>query len=277
MSQYDFFISYSSDDLVSARTIVERLNAEHGLRGWLDHQENRGGSAWMDSIERAIAEVPAVIVCLGRNPLAGWPKLEVQAALRRKIREPAFNLVPVLLQGVRPALIPSFLGSFTAIRLPNPFDRRQIAELAAALTSSTTQVGSLPLSNSLRAAAAMQVRLEIAALERKYVKTLYIDRPNVRLQLDAFLGSNAQVLLVLDEAGSGKTNFACHIALNPISSCPTFLFRAATLGAGAVSIERALSDAIESGTALRFDSTLFEILKEKSHGLFGLGSPRRDQ
>jgi WD40 repeat protein len=131
---YDVFVSHNGLD----KPVVERLCwalLEAGLRPWFDKWDLAPGDVWMTEVERVLAKVPAVIVCVGEHGLSAWHDAERQAALDRSTAAGGGTVVPVLLPGA-PARVelPIFLRGRQAMDLrAEPAWDDGVARLAATL------------------------------------------------------------------------------------------------------------------------------------------------
>lgn len=90
----------------------------------------------------------------------------------------------------------------------------QVSDLLKQLEDLVLQRPIIPLEyNDLSEAANAQLKRQLPPVQNgKYDPTLYINRSDVESELDAFLASGRNGLLLIGESGAGKTNLLCHQA-----------------------------------------------------------------
>jgi hypothetical protein len=83
---------------------------EAGLRGqdpdahiYFAPKSGRAGGFWLPSLAHEIAETTAFVLLVREKGIGPWQVLEYNEALARRVKEPTFPLVPVVLDG-QPAL-----------------------------------------------------------------------------------------------------------------------------------------------------------------------------
>lgn len=117
--EFDAFLCHHSDDKPTAERLAARLG-EAGLRPFLDKWHLIPGDPWQEALERAIANSRCCAVLLGPAGMGPWQHEEKRAALQKRVSDPNFRVVPVLLPGAsletRSAL-PSFLRRLTWVDL----------------------------------------------------------------------------------------------------------------------------------------------------------------
>ncbi|MFP5285777.1 MAG: TIR domain-containing protein, partial [Thermoanaerobaculia bacterium] len=98
---YDAFLSYHQEDRETVASIARRLK-EGGLVPFLDQWEIVPGAAWQERMEEALFESRACLLFVGSSGLGPWEQGELRAILERRLQEPDFRVVPVLLPGAPP-------------------------------------------------------------------------------------------------------------------------------------------------------------------------------
>lgn len=135
MSKTFAFISYTRADQDSALLLHRELKDTFGARkAWLDHENIKGGTEWMASIDEAIETCSAFIVLIGKGWVAPEKlasmqnpddvvRKEVERALARRA-DPKDNLIimPILVDGAKmPSAsdLPPSMASLLAIDAPD--------------------------------------------------------------------------------------------------------------------------------------------------------------
>jgi WD40 repeat protein len=113
-NDFDVFLSYRSADRVGVTKIGEALKAR-GILPWLDIWELRPGQPWQEALERQIANIKAVAVFLGNEPLARWQREEVRTFVSEFVDRNC-AVIPVILPDAKSnPEVPLFLRGFHAI------------------------------------------------------------------------------------------------------------------------------------------------------------------
>lgn len=95
---FDVFLSHNTEDKPSVEQLALRLEEEE-LRAWLDKWDLVPGDDAIDALENALGQSRACAVFLGPSGIGPWQKEERQAALRIRVRDKNFRVIPVLLPG----------------------------------------------------------------------------------------------------------------------------------------------------------------------------------
>ena len=95
---FDAFLSYSSQDRPAVEELAGRLKAE-GLSLYLEVWELLPGREFQPSLASALSNSKTCIAFLGPNGLGPWQKEEIQVAIDKRVRDPDFHVIPVLLPG----------------------------------------------------------------------------------------------------------------------------------------------------------------------------------
>jgi hypothetical protein len=133
----DIFISYNHDERSIASALREEL-VRRGVPTFIDSNGLPLGASWPERLERALEAARKTIVLIGRNGLGGTQRKEVDLALDLQTRSPERRVIPVLLSGADPAIVPGFLRLNTWVDLRNVGqDRDKWNALAVALQNET--------------------------------------------------------------------------------------------------------------------------------------------
>src|SRR5262245_16060922 len=109
------FLSHNSDDKLAVETIARRLRDE-GFKPWLDSWQLVPGEKWQPALEKALTEARASVVFVGPSGLGPWQDEEMRVAIDRRVGDPAYRVVPVLLPGAqrgKRGAVPPFLANVT--------------------------------------------------------------------------------------------------------------------------------------------------------------------
>jgi hypothetical protein len=115
--QFQVFLSHNSDDKPVVRKLGNALK-KRGIAVWLDEWALRPGVPWMDAIEDIITTCGSAAVCVGGYGIGPWEEPEMQALLRRFVKEKASGnilpVIPILLPGAPEEVkLPVFLEGYT--------------------------------------------------------------------------------------------------------------------------------------------------------------------
>ena len=100
---YDLFLSYHWRDHETVEAVAEALR-DSGIKPFLDRWYLVPGRRWVEVLEQTLSECRSVAIFLGPEGMGRWQQREKEYALDRQTRDPAFSVIPVLLQGADPAL-----------------------------------------------------------------------------------------------------------------------------------------------------------------------------
>jgi len=94
----DAFLSYNSHDRSAVEELAGRLGAE-GVVFYLDAWDVLPGREFQHGLADALIDSKTCIAVLGPNGLGPWQKEEIQVAIDKRVRDPDFHVIPVLLPG----------------------------------------------------------------------------------------------------------------------------------------------------------------------------------
>src|SRR5271166_2010966 len=97
-ARYDAFLSYNSHDRSAVEELAGRLRAE-GLALYLEVWELLPGREFQPGLAEALSDSKTCTAFLGPNGLGPWQKEEIQVAIDKRVRNPDFHVIPVLLPG----------------------------------------------------------------------------------------------------------------------------------------------------------------------------------
>ncbi len=91
------FISHNWKDKDTAEEIGRRL-LQHGIDVWLDKWEMYAGESLTTGIAEGIRNSNVFIILMSSNSMnSQWVKEELRIALQRRLKDPDFKLIPILL------------------------------------------------------------------------------------------------------------------------------------------------------------------------------------
>jgi WD40 repeat protein len=121
---FDVFVSYRRTTIEAAEALARAL-AKHELVVWLDVWKLIPGEPWKPAVERGLAASRACVVVVGPEGLGPWQQEESYVAVDRRVADPTFRVIPVLLPGAsEPAAaeLPAFLRAATWVRFERSLD-----------------------------------------------------------------------------------------------------------------------------------------------------------
>ena len=121
------FLSHNSVDKLAVEEIARRLRAA-GIEPWLDSWHLVPGEKWQPALEKALAEARASVVFVGPSGVGPWQDEEMRVAIDRRVGDPAYRVVPVLLPGARRgkrSAVPPFLANVTWVEFQRSLDEHQ--------------------------------------------------------------------------------------------------------------------------------------------------------
>lgn len=128
------YISYNQDDRTSVLYFVQKLKLSD-LEIWIDTEKLKAGDLIDESISNGLLLSNCIIICLGKSLISDWQKNEIETAVQVHKKSPGkFRLIPIVLPGGTPDLIPEMLKQYLFLDFRNGFDDAlQWKQLTAAL------------------------------------------------------------------------------------------------------------------------------------------------
>ena len=124
-----WFLSYNSQDLGLMQSLEAALRRKDPqAHVYFAPKSERGGGFWLPSLANEIADATVFVLFLGEKGIGPWQVLEYNEALARRVKEPAFPLVPVVLDG-QPAPGLPFLRQLHWIVTADPTSENSLALL----------------------------------------------------------------------------------------------------------------------------------------------------
>ena len=106
---YDVFFSHSHHDAPIVEELATVIEDKEGLIVWLDRWILVPGGEWQREMADGLDRALTCAVFIGSTTPQGWFSQEIQRALNRQARDPAFRVIPVLLPGSDIEVIDGFL------------------------------------------------------------------------------------------------------------------------------------------------------------------------
>src|SRR4051794_7624170 len=199
----DVFLSYNRRDQTVVARLAEALR-RRGVEPWLDLWCATPGGRWQEEMAAGLAASAACAVFVGSSDLGDWEHQELQVALNRAAKEPAFRLFLVLLPGVPEPFDPSALSPFLSTR--TWVDLRHGVETEAMLAPLLHAVRGRPLGPpaSVGADGADAPYRGLRAFEEEHAD-LFFGRTGDAQRLVEKL-KTSRCLAVLGASGSGKSS-----------------------------------------------------------------------
>src|ERR1700736_5380303 len=124
-----WFLSYNSQDLALMQLFEPALRRKDPeAHVYFALKSERAGGFWLPSLAHEIAEATVFVLLVGEKGVGPWQVLEYNEALARRVKEPAFPLIPVVLDG-QPAPGLPFLRRLHWIITPDPASDATITRL----------------------------------------------------------------------------------------------------------------------------------------------------
>ena len=121
------FLSHNNSDKPAVEELAHRLRAE-GVEPWLDAWSLIPGQKWQPALEKALTEAGASVVFIGPSGIGPWQDEEMRVAIDRRVGDPAYRVVPVLLPGAqrgKRSAVPPFLANVTWVEFQRSLDEEQ--------------------------------------------------------------------------------------------------------------------------------------------------------
>ena len=123
--RYDVFLSHNSQDKPAVEVLARRLEKEAGIKPYLDKWHAIPGKPWIEALGEAILNAKTCAVFIGPGGLGTWEHEETQLAIDRRVNDPSFRVIPVLLPGTERGergRMPAFLTRTTWVEFRESLD-----------------------------------------------------------------------------------------------------------------------------------------------------------
>jgi formylglycine-generating enzyme required for sulfatase activity len=136
-----WFLSYNTQDLgLTHRFEAALRRRDADTRIFLAPVSLRAGSYWLPELAKEIAEATAFVLLVGEHGLGLWQTMEYYEALDRRVRQPDFAVLLVLVDG-QPAPGLPFLRQLHWIVTADPASEASIAKVMDAASGGGTAPG----------------------------------------------------------------------------------------------------------------------------------------
>jgi formylglycine-generating enzyme required for sulfatase activity len=133
-----WFLSYNSQDLALMQGLEAALRRKDPeAHVYLAPKSERAGGFWLPSLANEIGEATVFVLLVGAKGVGPWQVLEYNEALARRVKEPAFPLVPIVLDG-QPAPGLPFLRQLHWIVTADPTSENSLSLLMDAAAGGGT-------------------------------------------------------------------------------------------------------------------------------------------
>jgi hypothetical protein len=128
---FDVFLCHNNFDKPKVREVAKELKAR-GLHPWLDEEQLHPGHIWQAELEKSIRSksIASAAVFFGPKGKGPWQEFEIEAYLRRFVKD-GCPVIPVILPGAkRKPRLPIFLENITWVdfrsceppKIPSPLE-----------------------------------------------------------------------------------------------------------------------------------------------------------
>ena len=131
--EFDVFLSHNSNDKAVIKVIAKQLKNK-GIKPWLDEEQIRPGTFFLDHIQEAISQSKAAAVFIGPSELGKFQLLEIRG-LVGSLLDKEIPVIPVLLPGRNS--IPEdllFLNELNFVKFSNSDDADALERLVWGIT-----------------------------------------------------------------------------------------------------------------------------------------------
>jgi energy-coupling factor transporter ATP-binding protein EcfA2 len=126
MDKFHAFLSYSEEDSAAAKILERRLREEANLNPYLDTSFMIPGLPRQEQLEQVLSEVEAIAVLVGPSGIEAWHNEQMRIGIERAVREcNIVRVIPVLLPGAAPEILPLFLGARVHVRFQQSLSERE--------------------------------------------------------------------------------------------------------------------------------------------------------
>lgn len=106
--RFDVCLSYATADAVMVENLAKRLKDEHGFQVRLNKQVLSSEQSWQQTSPEGVDHERCYVICIGELTPVIWFRQEIQRALARQGKDPAFRIIPVLLPDARAVNVHDF-------------------------------------------------------------------------------------------------------------------------------------------------------------------------
>ena len=108
---YGVFLSYNTEDREHVQTLAIYLADKARLNPWFDQWSLIPGEPSLRNLEQGLEASSSCAVFIGESGRGPWQQPEIEAALRQRVEDRAFRVIPVLLPNApQEPMLPSFLS-----------------------------------------------------------------------------------------------------------------------------------------------------------------------
>jgi formylglycine-generating enzyme required for sulfatase activity len=138
-----WFLSYNSQDLGLMQSLEATLQRKDtDAKIFYAPRSLRAGGLWLPELAREIAEATAFVLLVGEKGIGPWQAMEYYEALDRRVKQPNFPLVLVLLDG-QPAPGLPFLRQLHWVISADPASEKSVVQVLDAAAGSGAPPGEL--------------------------------------------------------------------------------------------------------------------------------------
>src|SRR5205823_14140007 len=124
-----WFLSYNSQDRGLGDGLESALRQKDpDAHIYFAPKSMRAGGFWLPELAAEIAQATAFVLLVGKEGIGRWQAMEYFEALDRRVKEPGFPIVPVLLAG-QPAPGLPFLGQLHWVITDDPKAEQSLAQI----------------------------------------------------------------------------------------------------------------------------------------------------
>jgi hypothetical protein len=138
-----WFLSYNSQDVGLMQSLESALRRKDaGAKIFFAPTSLRAGGLWLPELAREIAEATAFVLLVGKKGVSAWQSMEYYEALDRRVKQPDFPVVLLLLDG-QPAPGLPFLRQLHWLISADPASEQSLAHMMDAVSGSSASPGEL--------------------------------------------------------------------------------------------------------------------------------------
>jgi hypothetical protein len=136
-------VSYNSQDASLASRLESALRRKDPKASiFFAPKSLRVGGYWLPELSKEITETSAFILVIGEKGVGAWQMMEYYEAFDRRVREPGFPIIAVLLKGQSVVGLP-FLKQLHLIVTDNPAAEDTVARIMEAIAGGELRPGKL--------------------------------------------------------------------------------------------------------------------------------------